>query len=492
VASVTAIDVARVSARVGVPAYSAVAWGYIGLIVLLGASLEAALLRGGVALDAISSGLPSTFFTLALFLLATLAGLFPVKLGRAQKINLGTAAVFAAVLLLPAAVPGLISAGAAICYSCALRRPWFNVLFTAGQHAVVAGAAAVAYGVVWSPARPPLVDALAAASVVAAAFAYVATSTLVVSGVVAATQGRGLVDCLLNLLGQSGTQYLALIALGALAAVCVWFAPWAIALVVLGLPLVQQLNRSVEQAVTAKEQVELMLVRQRCFVSDIAHEIGTPLTTLSGNITVLQQGAADDPTELRETLQDLGAEFSRLSGIFTHLMLLAEADERDQIVRRPVCLELLVGELGTIWRERVSQSGLTLEIGRVDPAQVEGDEGRIRQMLGELLENARRYTPTGGSIVVELRRTGSVAQLVVTDNGVGISAEDLPHIFERFYRGQMTTLPARSRTTGGSGLGLSIVKWGAEIHGGRVLVDSAPGRGSIFTVEFPVNESRPS
>ena len=105
---------------------------------------------------------------------------------------------------------------------------------------------------------------------------------------------------------------------------------------------------------TAKEEVEAILTRQRRFVSDVAHEIGTPLTTLSGNMAVLESGVADDPTELRETLQDLSAEFSRLSGIFSHLMVLAEADERNQIVRRPVSLDRLVNDVAMMWGDRAS------------------------------------------------------------------------------------------------------------------------------------------
>ncbi len=481
---------ARASAVAAMPPYSPVAWGYISFVAIVGLGLEAMLIQGGTAFSSNPDRPIDAFVGFALFGAAALAGMFPVKLGPAQKMNLGTAAEFAAVLFLPPAFPGLISAGSAVAYSCVLRRPWFNVLFSAGQHALCAGVAALVYSALWGVTRPPLSNAMAATAVAVAALVFITMSTMVVSGVVATTQRRAFLDCLLGLLRQSWAQYTVLIATGGLAVVCLWFAPWAIILTVLGLPLVHELNLSLQRAATAKEEVEAILTRQRRFVSDVAHEIGTPLTTLSGNMAVLESGVGDDPIEVRETLQDLSAEFSRLSGIFSHLMVLAEADERNQIVRRTVFLDQLVNDLVMMWSDRAGQFGLSLEVGRVDPAHIEGDEGRIRQMLGELLENARRYTPTGGKIAVEVQSSGSFVRLVVSDTGMGISSEDLPHIFERFYRGEKTRLPARSRVTGGSGLGLSIVKWCVEMHGGRVFVDTTPGSGSRFTVEFPLAESR--
>ncbi|HBY45050.1 MAG TPA: two-component sensor histidine kinase, partial [Chloroflexi bacterium] len=119
-----------------------------------------------------------------------------------------------------------------------------------------------------------------------------------------------------------------------------------------------------------------------------------------------------------------------------------------------------------------------------DALTVRGDAERLRQLIWNLVENALRYTPAGGTVTVSLRRRGPVAELTVADTGIGIPPEHLPHLFERFYRVDT----GRSRAVGGTGLGLSIVRQITEAHGGQVRVRSTPGIGSTFTVALPVTE----
>ncbi len=119
-----------------------------------------------------------------------------------------------------------------------------------------------------------------------------------------------------------------------------------------------------------------------------------------------------------------------------------------------------------------------------DPVIVEGDPERLRQMIWNLVENAVRYTPPGGTITIALRGRGPIAEVTVADTGIGIPPEHLPHLFERFYRVDT----GRSRALGGTGLGLSIVRQITEAHGGQVRVRSTPGEGSTFTVALPVAE----
>jgi signal transduction histidine kinase len=124
--------------------------------------------------------------------------------------------------------------------------------------------------------------------------------------------------------------------------------------------------------------------------------------------------------------------------------------------------------------------GVTVRLGAEDQASVLGDEDRLRQLLLNLVDNAIKYTPAGGMVTLGLSRRDGWAQIAVSDTGMGIAAEDLPHIFERFYRAD------RSRgRSGGSGLGLPIAGWIAQAHGGRIEVTSQMGQGSVFTVWLP-------
>jgi len=125
---------------------------------------------------------------------------------------------------------------------------------------------------------------------------------------------------------------------------------------------------------------------------------------------------------------------------------------------------------------------VTVELTAVDQAMILGDEDRLKQLLLNLVDNAIKYTQPGGSVRLSLSKDKSWAQLVVSDTGIGIPAEDLPHIFERFYRVDK----ARSRAQGGSGLGLAIAKWVVQAHGGAIKVDSVVGEGTTFTVTLPL------
>jgi signal transduction histidine kinase len=118
-----------------------------------------------------------------------------------------------------------------------------------------------------------------------------------------------------------------------------------------------------------------------------------------------------------------------------------------------------------------------------EPVLLEGDEDRLKQLVLILLDNALKYTPAEGAISLALRRQGSDAEIVVRDSGIGIAAEDLPHVFERFYRAD----PARGRDPGGTGLGLPIARWIVDQHGGEISLESQPGTGATVTVRLPLD-----
>jgi len=238
-------------------------------------------------------------------------------------------------------------------------------------------------------------------------------------------------------------------------------------------------------AVTINEllaRLEVLFSAQRRFVADVSHELRTPLAAMQGNLEVLDRGAARDPELLAESLADMRREVARLIRMANDLLLLAQSEAGFQLRSEPVELDTLLLE---VHRElRPLANGIQIRLGEEDQVIVQGDADRIKQALLNLGINALQHTPAGGSVTLSLAREDGYAALVVTDTGAGIDADDLPYIFDRFYRADR----ARSRNQGGAGLGLAIVKWIAEAHGGHVAVTSAAGAGSRFTMLLPLDE----
>jgi signal transduction histidine kinase len=203
---------------------------------------------------------------------------------------------------------------------------------------------------------------------------------------------------------------------------------------------------------------------------------------MQGNLEVLDRGAARDPELLAESLADMRREVARLIRMANDLLLLAQSEAGVQLGHEPVELDTLLLE---VHRElRPLASGVQLKIGEEDQIVVQGDRDRIKQALLNLGVNALQHTPAGGTVTLSLARHSDLAALIVADSGSGIAAEDLPHIFDRFYRADRS----RSRNRGGAGLGLAIVKWIAEAHNGQVAVASTPGQGSRFMLLLPLAE----
>jgi signal transduction histidine kinase len=221
---------------------------------------------------------------------------------------------------------------------------------------------------------------------------------------------------------------------------------------------------------------------RRDLVANVAHELRTPLTSIEGYMEALEDGVFPaDPTTYRR-IRD---EAARLRRLVEDLSALAKAEAPDDWARAPVRLDRLAAEATKTLRPRFEAEGVMLAADLpADGALILGDADRLRQALDNLLDNALRHTPPGGRVIVRVQPADGFARLTVADTGHGIVPEDLPHIFERFYRGDKS----RARTTGGAGIGLTIVKHVVERHGGRIEVESAPGRGSMFTVVLPLRE----
>ncbi len=224
------------------------------------------------------------------------------------------------------------------------------------------------------------------------------------------------------------------------------------------------------------ERLERLFVTQQRLVADVSHDLRTPLTTIRGNIDLLRRGAADDDQARAETLDAIEGEVTRMARLVADLLLLAQADAGIRLEKKPVELDTLL--LDVYRQAQLMADGVEVRLGHEDQAVVMGDADRLRQLLLNLVDNALKYTPRGGEVKLSLYREPGWVQVAVTDTGIGIPKEDLPHIFERFYRADK----ARSGRRGGAGLGLSIARWIAEEHGGHLTVESEVGRGSTFTL----------
>lgn len=228
------------------------------------------------------------------------------------------------------------------------------------------------------------------------------------------------------------------------------------------------------------ERLDGAFATQRRFVADASHDLRTPLATVQGRSEVLLLNPTLD-TETRAGLIMIREEAARMGRMVANLLLLARSDEGLIIDRHPVELGMLLLEV--VRQARGLARGVQVTFGHEDQAEVLGNADLLKQALLNLVDNALVHTPPGGRVEISLTTSNGQARLAVRDTGPGIAPDDLSRIFERFYRVDH----ARSRRSGGAGLGLSIVRWVAEAHGGIATVESTVGIGSTFTIALPIS-----
>jgi heavy metal sensor kinase len=229
-------------------------------------------------------------------------------------------------------------------------------------------------------------------------------------------------------------------------------------------------------------RLETAFAEMRQFTADASHELQTPLTILRGEIEVALRSTRR-PEEYGEVLQSALEEIERISLLVEGLLLLARSDAGMlKMERAPVDLVLVAEEALTPLGVYAIKKGVALKLGGIEPLVVAGDHFHLRRLLSNLVDNAIKYTPAGGTVTVGIARGDGDAVITVADTGIGVPPEERENIFRRFYR----SADARSQSQGGSGLGLSIVKSIAEAHGGRVEVESEQDRGSVFNVYLPL------
>ncbi len=227
------------------------------------------------------------------------------------------------------------------------------------------------------------------------------------------------------------------------------------------------------------EQLERLFTSQQRFLADVSHELRTPLTVIKGNANLMRRmGEIDE-----ESLASIEQEADRLTRMVGDLLTLIQVESGKlplemRLVELDTLLLAVSKEMAILARDRVQ-----VKVTDIDQVLVRGDHDRLKQVLLNLVSNAITYTPDGGEVFLSLVKVGNQARLIVRDTGSGIPAEDLPHIFERFYRAEKSRTRAK---ISGFGLGLSIAYWIVNNHGGQIEVDSKEGQGTTFCIYLPL------
>jgi two-component system, OmpR family, phosphate regulon sensor histidine kinase PhoR len=221
---------------------------------------------------------------------------------------------------------------------------------------------------------------------------------------------------------------------------------------------------------------------RRQFIGNVSHDLRTPLAGIKAVVETLQDGAIDDPSVARDFLDRINNEVDRLAQMVDELIELSRLETGKAVLKREtVNLNNLIREITDYLEPQAKRKNITLYNSiEEDLPTVEADQERIRQVVINLLHNAIKFTPEGGKITLSTRLENGKVTTEITDTGIGISKEDLPHIFERFFKAD------RSRSGGGSGLGLAIAKHIVQSHGGEIRVQSREGQGSTFSFSLPL------
>jgi signal transduction histidine kinase len=233
----------------------------------------------------------------------------------------------------------------------------------------------------------------------------------------------------------------------------------------------------------ADDQTEIARLERarKEFLTNVSHELRTPLSSIKLMVETVVESPDDEAADL--FLPQVLVQVDRLIALVQQLLDQARTESGEMKLQlRDVDLEEVAHPIIASFEPQAVNKGVRIELNAMRPVNVEADPDRLAQVFVNLIDNALRHTPNGGSVIVELDASGNDAVLRVRDTGVGIPYRDLPHIFERFY----VVDRSRTRESGGAGLGLAIVKGIVEAHGGTIATESMLGSGAVFTVRLPI------
>jgi two-component system, OmpR family, sensor kinase len=232
------------------------------------------------------------------------------------------------------------------------------------------------------------------------------------------------------------------------------------------------------------ERLENLFKVQQRFVGDVSHELRTPLTSILGNIEIIQKYGYD-----QESFEAVHREAERMSRMTNDLLLLARADNGElKVTLAPIDLDPVVLEIYEQAHILAKKRELKIVMGMMDEVRIEGNVDRLKQLLLNLVNNAIKFTPDGGSITLSCEKQGKHAIVEIRDTGIGMSKEDQARIFDRFYQADNSRTHRSDHD--GAGLGLSIARWIAEAHKGTIDVQSEIGKGTTFRIVFPALERK--
>jgi len=231
--------------------------------------------------------------------------------------------------------------------------------------------------------------------------------------------------------------------------------------------------------ITEFKKVETM---RKDFVANVSHELKTPITSIKGFAETLLDGAAEEPEVRTQFLNIIFEESKRIEHLIEDLLVLSKLEKDESLINvEHIEVDYMLDDILPVVEQQALQKNIDMKVEMDQNVTLEADEEKIKQILFNLVTNAISYTPEKGSVSIKIKEEEHDVCFIVQDTGIGISEQDLPRIFERFYRVDKD----RSRETGGTGLGLAIVKHIVEAHQGKIDVDSELGKGTTFKVYIP-------
>jgi signal transduction histidine kinase len=392
---------------------------------------------------------------------------FPVKIAPEQKVNVGALFCLLAALLLPPAIGPVTAAVGVLAGNLMLRRTWWESTFNAGN-VLAASAIAALIGNVARETNPG-VDARAAL----AALAYVVVNLALTTLPASIHTGRPYLALLAKAAAASWTASLSLAASAVSVALLAVEAPVAAALPLIVLPLIYRMNLAIQAQGKANEQLAAVLSAQRRFLTDVSHQVATPLATIMTNLSILRRAQrGSGPTH--DAIADSVAEAERMKRMLARLRALAHADEDVPLRRELVDLAELTADVVHAYAAQAGTSGVEFVTEVRAPARISADKDLLREAVANLVDNAVRFTPAGAAVTLRVGNGAAGPSIDVIDHGPGIDDERLKNLFDRFQR-----------SDSGSGLGLAIARRVVERHGGTIRVQTKRGSGSTFTIELP-------